>query len=374
MKTWTDEQTGRTIRQLTDNPNGARMDYFRQPKHLPGGLVLAFESGDEPTMLFLDPDSGQVDRRRLPIGRRLKIRESDGRLWYVGDGDRSIWQVDLPHGEPEMIANVPEDVPGHFIDITCDGRTLILGLTREDGTGPVPHLDKDAESLWAHLERPRSAWIWAFDLQDNKLTLLVESSEWGYGHHDTSPTDPGLLKYSLDIHDAVFQRAWAVRVDGTGLRKIRPQEKFEFVTHEFWWPDGQYIGYTYQDRRGDETFRKIPWGEYAPVSSHLGIANVDGDEVYMSDPLNHYHSHLFVSPDGNWVIGDGTDGHSFVCVAPFAFDNTRVDFVPLATVHTPYVPFAGQAVDACMAPNCRWMLYNDTIDDKKQVCAVAIDA
>lgn len=95
--------------------------------------------------------------------------------------------------------------------------------------------------------------------------------------------------------------------------------------------------------------------------------------MYLSDPLNHYHSHLFISRDAKWVIGDGTDDHSFVYIAPFSFDSTKVDFVPLATVHTPYVPFAGQGVDACITPDSRWMLYNDTVDGKKQVCAVAFD-
>jgi hypothetical protein len=79
----------------------------------------------------------------------------------------------------------------------------------------------------------------------------------------------------------------------------------------FWWPDGRLIGYTYQDRRGDTTIRELPWGEYSPCPTHLGIAGLDGAECYLSDPLNCYHSHLFVSPDGQWVCGEGTDGFSF---------------------------------------------------------------
>lgn len=369
-----DEHTGRTIRQLTNEPHGARLDYFRLPRFLPNGQVMAFDVGDDRSILFVDPETGHVDRRRLPIVRRLKLRESDGRLWYVGEPDRTIWMVDLPSGEPQLIAEVPEDVPGHFIDITCDGRTLILGQTKEDvPNNPKMHLGTDAEALWAYLERPRSAWLWSYDLQTGRLLTLDESHEYGFGHHDTSPTDPVLVKYSLDAHDALYQRIWLARVDGSEVRKIRPQEKYEFVTHEFWWPDGKYIGYTYQDRRNDSTLRRIPWAEYAPVPTHFGVARLDGEECYLSDPLNHYHSHLFISRDSNWAIGDGTDGHSFVYIAPFSFDNTKVDFVPLATIHTPYVPFAGQAVDACVTPDSRWVLYNDTVDGKKQVCAVALD-
>jgi len=148
---------------------------------------------------------------------------------------------------------------------------------------------------------------------------------------------------------------------------------FEMITHEFWWPGGRHIGYTYQDRRGDPTLYERPWCEYAPVATRLGIADLDGREVYLSDPLNCYHSHLFVSPQGDWVCGEGTDGHSFAYAAPFSWKSAAVDLVPMATIHTPYVPFRGQGVETGFSADSRWLIFNDTVEGRRQVCAVKAD-
>ena len=137
--------------------------------------------------------------------------------------------------------------------------------------------------------------------------------------------------------------------------------------------DPSYIGFTYQDRRGDSTVYELPWCEYAPVTTHLGIAGLDGEQVYLSDPLNSYHSHLYVSRRGDMVCGEGTDGNSFVFAAPFSWQSTKIDFTALATIHTEYHPMSGQGVHCDFSADNKWLLYNDTIDGKTQVCRVAVD-
>jgi hypothetical protein len=54
---------------------------------------------------------------------------------------------------------------------------------------------------------------------------------------------------------------------------------------------------------------------------------------------------FYCSLDGKLISGSGTDGHSFVYAAPFDWHSPRVDFIPLATIHPPYVPFHGQGVN-----------------------------
>jgi hypothetical protein len=166
---------------------------------------------------------------------------------------------------------------------------------------------------------------------------------------------------------------FTVRADGSEHRTIRVQEVGEMITHEFWWADPNFIGYTYQDRRGDPTVQELPWSEYAPVKTRLGIADLDGNEVYLSDPLNSYHSHLYVSRRGDYVSGEGTDGNSFVFAAPFSWDNTKIDFTALATIYTPYSAMLGQYVHADFSADSKWLLYNDTIDGVMQVCRVRVD-
>jgi len=372
VREWVDEQTGRTVRQLTELPDGASVSYFRLPRHVPGGLLLAWGTHPDGNALLLDPDHGEAIPLKLRIAQYLKLNEANGRMWYLAEPGRTVWAVDLPGDTPELVGEVPADAPGHPVDITCDGRTAILVEKNQDPNAfPMP-VTKDVAAFWHYFSRPRNGRIWAYDLAARRLTKIAESTELGLDHEDTSPTDPGLLKFCKDMLESLGQRMWAVRVDGSGLRAIRHQEMFEAITHEFWWPGGQHVGYTYQDRRGDETLYRLPWCEYAPVATRLGIAGLDGTERYLSDPLNCYHSHIFVSPDGQWVCGEGTDGHSFAYAAPFSWKSTAVDFAPMATIHTPYVPFRGQRVEAGFSAESRWLVYNDTIDGRLQVCAVRV--
>jgi hypothetical protein len=311
--------------------------------------------------------------RKILVAEFLRLDEATGRMWFLPEPGREVWAVDLPDGSPVLVGEVPQEAPGHLGDIACDGCTVFLAQSTQDlATYRIP-TTRDAAAVWHYLARPRHGRLWAYDLRAGRLTKLAESIEFCFFHLDASPADPELLRFAKDMLESLGQRMWTVRADGSELRQIRHQEVFEVVTHEFWWPGGEHIGYTYQDRRGDPTLYQLPWCEYAPVPTRLGIADLAGNEVYLSDPLNHYHTHLIASPDGRWVCGEGTDGHSAVFAAPFSWDSTKVDLRPFAAVHTPYVPFRGQHVEAGFSADGRWLLYNDTVDGRFQVCAVRLD-
>ncbi len=374
MREWTDPHTGRTVRQLTTLPQGATLGYFRLPRLVPGGFVLAWGRHNDGNVVLVNPETGETRLKELLLAQFLKLNETTGRMWFLPELGREVWAVDLPDGAPQPVGEVPQEAPGHLSDVTCDGRTVILRQNiLEDTTPPVP-TTRDAAALWRFLARPRHGRIWAYDFASRAVTRLAESIEFCFFHLDTSPTDPGLLRFAKDMLEGMGQRMWTVRVDGSELRRIRHQEAFEVVTHEFWWPGGEHVGYTYQDRRGDTTLFDLPWCERAPVPARLGIADLAGNEVYLSDPLNCYHTHIAASPDGRWVCGEGTEGHRFVHLAPFDWERPKVAFEPVAAVHTPHVPFRGQHIEAGFSADSRWLLYNDTVDGRFQVCAVRVEA
>lgn len=369
MREWTDEQTGRRIRRLTATPKGAHLSYFRNPKHLPDGRVLAYHG--EHGLVAIEPESGMVERMAVSPGWTARLRESDGRLWHTDASHREVWAADLPTGRPKLLAMLPADAPGLLRDITCDGRTALLVDSRQDLKRYGYPADNKLEAVWRYFNRPRSSNLFAVDLASGAVTLLAETDGVCIDHVDASPTDPGLVRFCHDAVSERHQRIWTVRTDGSQLRKIRPQREGETVMHEFWWPGGELIGYKVQDRAGDPTFHSIPWGEYAPRPTLFGLADLEGREVYLSNPLNHWHSHVYRSPDGRWLCGEGTDGHSFVFAARFSQDDPAVDFVPLGTIHTAYSAFRGQNVNAAFSADARWVLYNDTFDGVAQVCAVS---
>lgn len=371
MRRWTDEVTGRAIRQLTDLPHGARVGYFRHPKHVPGGLVFALGQHETGNVLLIEPESGEVLRVPLQVDHWLKLRESDGRMWYVGP-EREVWSVELPDGQPERVGSVPAEVPGHLEDITCDGRVVLLNDTQVLGE-PVPiPVTRDPEALWCWLKRPRRGKLWGYDLAAGTTTLLAEREGLGFQHVDASPTDPTLVRFVQDMIEFAGQRMWTVRTDGSGEAPLRVQEPGEMITHEWWWPGGELVGYTYMDRRNDPTCHALPWSEYAPMTTEMGVCDLAGNEVYRSGPLNHWHSHLYCSRDGRWICGEGTDGHSLVYVAPLDWSQP-LRMVPLATVHTPYLPTRGQGVNSDFSHDARWLVYNDTIDGQMQICVVQVD-
>ena len=49
--------------------------------------------------------------------------------------------------------------------------------------------------------------------------------------------------------------------------------------------------------------------------------------------------------------------------------------IPLATIHTAYVPFRGQGVDCNFSADGRWLIYADKLDPEgpHQLFAVEVD-
>ncbi|MDO8472860.1 MAG: hypothetical protein Q7T05_03490, partial [Dehalococcoidia bacterium] len=379
---------GREVRQLTNLPQGARVHYFRQERHLQDGRIIAWyahENGSasprRTDIMLIDPESGDVEFPKHRPGAFLAVLNSGKAVYTTGDEKREVWAMTLPDGGPELIGSIPQEAPGalhsprNLHNITCDGRTILLVSAQiPQPAGPLPCTDdvNDSSGFWRHIYRPRSGDLYAYNLDDETFTCCVHLDRCSFQHIDPSPSDPGLVKFAQDVLGVFEQRAWTVRTDGSELRKIKPQRKGEWVHHEFWWPDGQFIGYKYVDRRNDPTVHELPWGELAPRPLQLGIADLTGREVYLSEPLCCFQSHLFVSPKGDMVSGEGTLGHSFVYAAPFSWSDYDIDLQPLATVHTPYNLGSAQSVEAGFSADSRWLIYNDTVDGKFQVCAVRV--
>ena len=175
-------------------------------------------------LLTVEPESGRVRPVNTggPVGY-IRLRGSDGQLWYHTGEGREVWQLDLPDGRPELLARVPADAPGGIVDVTCDGRAILLQEKVQDLTAyPIP-TTMDLERFWHYFARPRTGRIWAYDVAGGALSLVVEVHDVCADHIDACPDDPGLLRYCLDMYDAYGQRAWSVRLDGSQRRKIRPQ-------------------------------------------------------------------------------------------------------------------------------------------------------
>ncbi|MHB0934986.1 MAG: oligogalacturonate lyase family protein [Armatimonadota bacterium] len=364
---WSDEHTGREVRLLSrrDDDDHFYMPYFMTPKHTADGNIM---SGRR----IFNPCTGELTE--LPSNLvNLQLSADGTRVYCRKTRSRMVIALTLPDLQEVKIGRLPERHPCDRFYVTCDERTLIGWKFTELGGPMNPFGKPDPEELWCFFDRPRMADLWACDLSTGRFTELVHTDGLGIIYEVPSPTDPTYLMFSHDRHEATCQRIWTIRIDGTAMSKVRPQEPGEVVTHNIWWPDGRYIAYKYLDRRGDPTLRALPWCEYAPVPTRVGLASPDGPEVYLSDPLVSYQSHINVSRDGTLISGEGTHDHPFAYVAAFDIHSTKIDLIPHATIHTAYAPMGGHGLNADFTADGRWLLFQDTLDGMLHLCAVRVE-
>lgn len=374
LPVFVDPVTGRRVRQLTDNPAGASIGYFRSPKMAHDGRLLIWYRHDQGGLALLEPGSGEITPLAVPGSYTVvRVCRHEPTIWFTDTAThRSVYRYDIETSTIHHVLDVPADLKGQIGDISHDGSQVCVRRKEQDANFTIPVV-KDAPSLWAYLRRPRRSWLSAVDARTGQWTLLATTQDVGIDHIEFHPTDPTLIRYCEDVYEAHGQRMWSVRTDGSQRRPLRLQEFGELITHEFWWgADGKHIGYTYMDRRGDDTIDALPWGEYAPRPCRLGICDLDGNEVFLSGDLGCWHSHLYMSMDGQWVCGEGTDGASQIKAARFAWDKPELNFQPLTDIGTLWVPTRGQGVNANFSLDSRWLIYNNEVNGKKQVFAAEV--
>ncbi|MAE60843.1 MAG: hypothetical protein CMJ49_05730 [Planctomycetaceae bacterium] len=372
-RTWRDENTGREVHQLTRTGDTQRpfLPYFMTWKHLSDGRLLI---GNPTQNRILDFFSGEITS--LPgIGRAFQIAPDGSRIYCWDDTSRRVIALSIPdlHAEPFGQTLDPQFPATANLRITADGRYLIAEIIHEHPKSKAGFYGSDAAAVWQVLNRPRRGELWTCDLSTGQSNRLIHLEDHGIIYTDPSPTDPDLIKFCHDQWEGHCQRIWTIPTNGGEPRPVRPQSRGEIVTHDIWWPDGRYIAYSYQDRRGDPTIQQNPWAEYAAADMRFGLAHPHGPEAYLSDPLGHWHSHINVSRDGSRICGEGTHDYPFLCAADFSIDRTRIDFIPQASIHTPYASVAGHGLQADFTADGRWLLYHDTVDNEHHICAVRVE-
>ena len=379
MKEWKDATTGCRIRQLTEFEDGATRSYFRIPCALDDGrVVVTGASGGRSGIWLVDLKDGAIEPGPRDVHKYLTLQPGTGRCWFVRD--REVWLADFSQGAEEAICRLPDDLKGRLWGITCDGR-LGFGACANPpkgepsiakGTGQ----DADAKTTGgtrAQRHRLRAGGhLWTLDLKTAEVREIYEFHTAKPGHLQCSYTDPTLLRFCHEGPWRLLQRIWLIRTDGSDVHRVRPQLLGEAVGHEFWWPDGNAIGYKYVDRRKDRNTDDMCFLEYSGLPLQIGIAGLDGKERWLSEPMEHYQSHVNISPDERWFCGEGTHDWFFVSVARYEPTSRQLDFTPVATTHTPYCAGNGADINASFSPDSRWVIYNDEIDGIRQLCAVEV--
>jgi oligogalacturonide lyase len=118
-------------------------------------------------------------------------------------------------------------------------------------------------------------------------------------HVNTSPTQAEILTFCHEgPWDKVTQRIWGLNIVTGETWKVRPQEGENVaIGHEYWFADGQRIGYHGRPRsgEGDHVFGWLRWD--------------NANHVEVRFP---FHSSHFHSLDESIIVGDGTPANIFL--------------------------------------------------------------
>jgi oligogalacturonide lyase len=316
---WVDPKTGHRIVRLSGDEGGGKL-YFYRSMFTPQGDVLVYSS--PLGIMKLELKNGNRRSVLVPASQKPSLlytgRKTRTAYYFVsdaGEGEaadrpRTIFAVDIDSGKTRQVARLER---GHAASINAD-ETLLVGTVaygaaplspnRKPGdpeyavTGPDGKPLNFAKSKGVLMLRRWAARapmeLFVFDLRTGKQRVIHKANDW-LNHPQFSPTDPNQIIFSHEGPWHRVDRMWAIRADGSGLRKLHQRTlNFEIFGHEWFSPDGKQVMYDLQTPRG-----QVFW-----------VASVDlstGKRIWRRVEQNAWGVHFNSSPDGKFFASDGGD-------------------------------------------------------------------
>lgn len=292
----TDPRTGTRIRQLTDHLTHSHHLYFTNSGWYDGGrrLLFASDRGNAGNLYSVGVESGEI-RQLTDLDRRPRhttfldasLDADRGRVYFWHGND--LTALDLGTLETRTLYTAPDGFEPNMTNVTADG-AFVCTVLYEDMTERLGldllHGYVGFEEFWA--AKPLSR-VLRVDTATGATDVVAEKQTW-IGHVNTSPTRPNLLTY---CHEGpwylVDNRIWGLDLDTGRTWPVRPTAEGEQVGHEYWFADGERIGY--HGRRPDG-------------STFFGSARFDDTDHREADCRR--HSMHFHSNDAALIVGDGS--------------------------------------------------------------------
>lgn len=325
---WVDPKTGHRIRRISPDGGGGK-PYFYKNMFLP-------KSAGAPDLMVISTPQGIsiVDLSDWSVSVLVPDEHAD--LMFTGRAERNVYYSVTAPGEVQLmdraktvfvidvdtrvsreIARVPN---GNINSVNAD-ETMLLGFVAYGSEPLQPSVPDPRNRRFDQAEyaangpdgrplnfarakgvRMLQRWaarypmeIFVIDIATGERRVIHQTNEW-IGHTQFSPTDPQQVIFCHEGPWHRVDRMWAIRADGTGLRKTHQRTmNFEIFGHEWFSPDGRSVHYDLQTPRG-----QVFW-----------LASVDletGRRIYRRVEQNDWSVHFNASPDGGLFAGDGGDG------------------------------------------------------------------
>jgi len=301
---WTDAKTGRRVVRLTRREGHNRTFYFHQNNFT--------ESGDKMIFIGSAPDGNRafaVDVNTLAtetltdrsVG--FEVVDAKRRKLYYLSGD-AAFSTCIDTKETREIAKLPPHYKfGRGLSVSADGKTLLGCYALGEEKISAGSKDEFIAKVFA-ANLPNA--LYTIDIETGKMTEILRENTW-FGHTQFSPTDPQLIEFCHEGPEDKLDRMWLIRADGSGLRNLRPRSvPGEWVSHEFWAPDGKSVWFDLLIRGRDAR----PSQKVASLLAleEMYVAKVDiatGTTTRYGIPNWSHCWHYNVSADGLRICGDG---------------------------------------------------------------------
>jgi oligogalacturonide lyase len=292
----TDRRTGVSVRQLTDHHAHSHHLYFTNNGFWDGGrrLVIGSHRGNRENLFSLELESGEMTQltdfspeQRASIQGAFLNPLRDEAYFHIGG---KMVALNLRTFAQRDLYEAPEGFRLGNCSCSADGKTLCTVL-QEDlskrinmdlGHGYVGFAEYSAA-------RPECRII-TIDLDTGVHRVAYEERFW-LGHINTSPTLPDVLTFCHEgPWKAIEQRMWTLRISTGEAIALREQVPGETIGHEYWFADGQRVGY-HGTREGVHRFGWTQWDGSV------------GEEYDFPFGSMHFHS-----LDETLIVGDGGPG------------------------------------------------------------------
>lgn len=293
-----DRLTGASIQQLTNYKGNSHHFYFTNPGWFDSDQKLLFSSDRNNRTNLCAIDLNDYNIQQLtdlePLSLPLEIEffsactnpvREEAFFWHGTE----LISLDLNNQQSSVIFEMEPGWTNSMTSCTADGKYVIFSITED-----LSHLfEVDVlrgyvgfKETWE--AKPHSKIIRVAS-NGSGYEVLFEEKYW-IGHVNTSPTQSHLITFCHEgPWDKVDNRIWCLNTETKEIWKIRPRmQEGERVGHEYWYADGETIGF-HGNREDGSAFL-----------GHIRYDNTALVEAEFSSYPGHIHSN-----DKNLIVGDG---------------------------------------------------------------------
>ncbi|MBU2491086.1 MAG: oligogalacturonate lyase family protein [Bacteroidetes bacterium] len=312
MTSWVDSTTGYEITKWTNDKTKSWHLYFNIESFIDNDNAIIFsERGGNKNLFILNFPTGQITQI-------TDEEEMDSDVWHLSNL-KTLWYLSgnkIKSLNTETYKSTVVTEFEGFIEsftVSSDGKYIVYalnknpGFTEEHSTGPYA--------------------IFKYNIETKETEQV--SPDYGFiiSHLQANPVNPNIVMYcwqhrykegSSGIVGNTPQRIWWLNINQEEGGPVGIQEFGIHRTHEFWFPNGEWIGYSARYIFGSKKGQQF-----------LGCSKFDGSDSYkMPAPVLFAHSQMY--KDNKHWVADYYDGMNLVL---FTVENREITHTELLFKH-----------------------------------------